>query len=281
MFAQGKPLKSAYRVLARDGTVVWFRCEVKMVRHEDGRPWFVLGVGFDITELKRTEEALQERTEAFQRLSASLVQLQDQERRRIARELHDGLGQYLVALKLNFEMLGSEMNSRGKTWTESKEILDQCIAETRTISYLLHPPLLDDAGLMLAAKWYVEGFSDRSGIKANLNISPELPRLARTIELTIFRVLQEGLTNVHRHSGSKLVDISLRTEGANICLQVKDYGCGMNAEVLKKFQGTGLQVGVGLAGMRQRVSELGGRFDIASNQHGTTITVVIPKSNEK
>lgn len=106
MFAQGKHLKSAYRVLARDGKVVWFRCEVKMVRHEDGRPWFVLGVGFDITELKRTEEALRERTEAFQRLSATLFQLQDQERRRIARELHDGLGQYLVALKLNFDMLG-------------------------------------------------------------------------------------------------------------------------------------------------------------------------------
>jgi PAS domain S-box-containing protein len=280
MFSQGKHLKSAYRVLARDGKVVWFRCEVKMVRHDDGRPWFILGVGFDITELKRTEEALRERTEAFQRLSASLFQLQDQERRRIARELHDGLGQYLVALKLNFDMLGLHMNSHSKAWTESQEILEQCIAETRTISYLLHPPMLDDAGLMLAAKWYVEGFAGRSGINATLDISPALPRFARTVELTIFRVLQEGLANVHRHSGSKAVEISVRTEGAEVCLEIRDHGCGMKADVLKKFQETGSQVGVGLAGMRQRVNELGGRFEIDSDKHGTAIKVSIPKGSE-
>ncbi len=280
MFAQGKHLKSSYRVLARDGKVVWFRCEVKMMRHDDGRPWFVLGVGFDITELKRTEEALRERTEAFQRLSATLFQLQDQERRRIARELHDGLGQYLVALKLNFDMLGLQRNSQSKIWAESQEILEQCIAETRTISYLLHPPMLDDAGLMLAAKWYVEGFSERSGIKASLDISPELPRLAKAVELTIFRVLQESLTNVHRHSGSKTVEIKLRIEGADVYLEVKDHGGGMKADVLKKFQETGSQVGVGLAGMRQRVNELGGHFEIDSDKHGTAIKVLIPKGTE-
>jgi len=280
MFAQGKHLKSAYRVLARDGNVVWFRCEVKMVRHDDGRPWFVLGVGFDISELKRTEEELGKRTEAFQKLSATLFQLQDQERRRIARELHDGLGQHLVALKLNFEMLGSQMNSPGKIWAESQEILEQCIAETRTISYLLHPPMLDDAGLILAAKWYAEGFSERSGIKASLDISPELPRLAKAVELTIFRVLQESLTNVHRHSGSKTVEITIRTEGADVCLEVKDQGSGMRADVLKRFLETGSQVGVGLAGMRQRVNELGGRFEIASDKHGTAIKVSIPKGPE-
>jgi signal transduction histidine kinase len=124
-----------------------------MVRRDDGRPWFVLGVGFDITELKRTEKALRERIEAFQKMSATLFQLQDQERRRIARELHDGRGQYLVALKLNFDMLGSQMNNPSKIWAESQEILEQCIAETRTLSCLLHPPRLDNAGLMLAAKW--------------------------------------------------------------------------------------------------------------------------------
>jgi PAS domain S-box-containing protein len=280
MFAQGKHLKSSYRVLARDGKVVWFRCEVKMMRHDDGRPWFVLGVGFDITELKRTEEALRERTEAFQRLSATLFQLQDQERRRIARELHDGLGQYLVALKLNFDMLGLQMNSQGKIWAESQEILEQCIAETRTISYLLHPPMLDDAGLMLAAKWYVEGFSERSGIKASLDISPDLPRLSKAVELTIFRVLQESLTNVHRHSGSKSVEITMRIQGADVHLEVRDHGTGMKADVLRKFQETGSQVGVGLAGMRQRVNELGGRFEINSDSHGTAIKVVIPRGPE-
>jgi PAS domain S-box-containing protein len=280
MFAQGKHLKSSYRVLARNGTVVWFRCEVKMVRHDDGRPWFVLGVGFDITELKRTEDALRERTEAFQKLSATLFQLQDQERRRIARELHDGLGQYLVALKLNFDMLGLQMNSQSKIWAESQDILEQCIAETRTISYLLHPPMLDDAGLMLAAKWYVEGFSERSGIKASLDISPELPRMAKAVELTIFRVLQESLTNVHRHSGSKTVEITMRIGGADVYLEVRDQGSGMKADVLKKFQETGSQVGVGLSGMRQRVTELGGRFEIDSDKHGTAIKVVIPLGSE-
>jgi two-component system NarL family sensor kinase len=136
--------------------------------------------------------------------------------------------------------------------------------------------MLNDAGLMLAAKWYVEGFSERSGIKASLDISPELPRLAKAVELTIFRVLQESLTNVHRHSGSKTVEITLRAEGTDVYLEVKDHGTGMNADVLKKFQATGAQVRVGLAGMRQRVNELGGRFEIASDNHGTAIKVVIP-----
>lgn len=172
------------------------------------------------------------------------------------------------------------MNNQSKVWAESHEILEQCIAETRTISYLLHPPMLDDAGLMLAAKWYVEGFAERSGIKATLNISPELPRLAKAVELTIFRVLQESLTNVHRHSGSQTVEITLRTEGADVCLEVKDHRSGMKADVLKKFQETGSQAGVGLAGMRQRVNELGGRFEIDSDKQGTAIRVVIPRGHE-
>ncbi len=273
---QGKPLKSFYRVFARDGKIVWFRCEAKIVKHEDGRPWFFLGVGFDITELKQTEEALTERTEALRSLSARLVHLQDQERRRIARELHDGLGQYLMALKINLEKLSSRSNGDGAAWAESHEILEHCISETRTISYLLHPPMLDDVGLASAAEWYVEGFAKRSGIQAKLVIAPGFDRPPKDIELGIFRVLQESLTNVHRHSGSKAVEIRLFRNGHDVCVAVTDYGHGLPPELLKEFQETGSHAGVGLSGMRQRVNELGGGFEIVSNEKSTTVTASIP-----
>jgi PAS domain S-box-containing protein len=275
-------LKSAYRVIARDGKTVWFRCEAKMVRHDDGRPWFILGVGFDITELKRTEEALWRRTEELQRLSAKLFRLQDQERRRIARDLHDGLGQYLVALKLNFEMLApAQTGNDRKLWEESQSILERCISDIRTLSYLLHPPMLDDAGLVSAAKWYVEGLGQRSGINATLTISPNIGRLPDALELAIFRVLQESLTNVVRHSGSDTVEVNLRSDENEVSLEVKDYGKGISAEVLERFKQTGSQVGVGLAGMRERVLELGGSFDLTSDHHGTLVRVALPMNRQK
>jgi PAS domain S-box-containing protein len=282
VFITGGFLKSAYRVIARDGKTVWFRCEAKMVRHDDGRPWFILGVGFDITELKRTEEALWQRTQQLQRLSTNLFRLQDQERRRIARDLHDGLGQYLVALKLNFEMLApAQAGNDQKLWAESQSILERCISDIRTLSYLLHPPMLDDAGLVSAAKWYVEGFGQRSGISTTLTISPNIRRLPDALELAIFRVLQEGLTNVVRHSGSNAVEVNLCSDENEVSLEVKDYGKGISAEVLERFKQTGSQVGVGLAGMRERVLELGGSFDLTSDNHGTLVRVALPMTGLK
>jgi PAS domain S-box-containing protein len=273
---QGKALKSVYRVFARDGRVVWFHCEAKIVKYEDGRPWFFLGVGFDVTELKDTEAALRDRTESLRSLSGKLVQTQDQERRRIARELHDGLGQYLMALKINFDRLMAQSDGGSGIWAESKEILEQCISETRTISYLLHPPMLDDVGLASAAEWYVEGFAKRSGIEASLTISPEFGRPPKAVELAIFRVLQESLTNVHRHSGSKAVAITLAKDRSEATIEVRDHGRGIPPQVLKKFRETGAYAGVGLPGMRQRVNELGGRFEITSDEHGTVVKVAIP-----
>ncbi len=282
LFSSGGSLKSAYRVIARDGKTMWFRSEAKMVRHEDGRPWFILGVGFDITELKRTEEALRERTEELQKLSANLFRLQDQERRRIARDLHDGLGQYLVALKLNFEILmPARPGNDGKLWTESLSILEHCVSDMRTLSYLLHPPMLDDAGLVDATKWYIEGFGQRSGINTSLNISPNVGRLPDAMELAIFRVLQESLTNVLRHSGSKAVDVNLQRNQREVVLEVKDYGEGIAAEVLQRFKQTGSQVGVGLAGMRERVLELGGSFDLSSDGRGTLVRVALPMTDQE
>jgi PAS domain S-box-containing protein len=211
LFMTGEPLRSAYRVMARDGRVVWFHCEAKMVRRDDGQPWFLHGVGFDITELKHAEGALQERTSALQNLSSRLLRLQDEERRRIARELHDSLGQYLAALKINLDLLGHSGSGHSSGWyQEAMQILDQCISETRTLSHLLHPPLLDEAGLLTAVQWYVEGFSKRSGIKVSLDIPLECERLSETSEIALFRVLQEALTNVHRHSESREAETRLK-----------------------------------------------------------------------
>ena len=277
MFVTGKPFRSAYRVIARNGRVVWFECEVRMFRREDGKPWFIHGVGFDITDLKRTEEALQERTAALRNLSSRLLRVQDQERRRIARELHDGLGQYLVALKMNLDLLRQRQGSNAETvWSESQEILERCLSETRTLSHLLHPPMLDEAGFLSAARWYVDGFAKRSGIKVTTNIPETFARLPTDIEVTLFRVLQEALTNIHRHSGSPTAEIHLGIHDIEVSLQVRDHGRGIPSELLEHFQKTGTQTGVGLSGMRERVNECGGRLEIRSESQSTIVSVSIP-----
>lgn len=276
MFLTGEPLKSAYRVMARDGKVVWFRCEVKMVRRPDGRPWFLHGIGFDISELKQTEEALRERNLAFQNLSSRLLRAQDEERRRIARELHDSLGQYLVALKMNLGQL--KRSSTDALYSETEQLADRCIEETRTLSHLLHPPLLDELGFASAARWYVEGFAKRSGVRLSLDLPPKLNRLPSNTEVVLFRVLQESLTNIHRHSGSPSAEIRVGINDVEVQLQIIDRGNGMPSELLERFQKSGGATGVGLSGMRERVSELGGTLKIRSNTLGTRVSVTIPVS---
>lgn len=230
----------------------------------------------DITARKRAEEAAR-------RLSGRILGIQDDERRRIARELHDSLGQYLAALKMNIDMLGNEppaTNGSGEnlaaTLASSSELLERAISETRTISHLLHPPLLDEVGLLSALHWFVEGFSKRSGIHANVDVPTRYERLPQETETTLFRVLQEALTNVHRHSGSEKVDISLRITTLNVWLEVRDYGHGIAEDRLARVRDENAQVGVGLAGMRERVHQLGGSLDLASKPGGTTIVVRIP-----
>ncbi len=277
MFATGTSLRSSYRVIARDGRVVWFQCEIRMIRREDGRPWFIHGVGFDISDLKRTEEELQQYTAALHHLSSRLFRLQDEERRRIARELHDSLGQYLSALKINLDMLeqsGGPPDSR--FYAETQELIQKCIAETRTLSHLLHPPLLDEMGFRSAAQWYVDGFAKRSGINVTLNIPAELERLPDPVEIALFRVLQETLTNVHRHSRSSAAEIQVVLGKSDVSLEVKDYGCGIPPSLLERFEQTGTGAGIGFAGMRERARELGGYFQIRSDDHGTSVSVTIP-----
>ncbi len=230
-------------------------------------------------ELRRSkadlESLVEQRTVALRQLSARLLTLQDSERRRIARELHDCLGQYLVGLKLNVDMLRHSPQHE-QLWSESEQLMQQCISEVRTLSYLLHPPTMDAAGLASAAEWFVEGFSERTGIKVTLTASESLARLPDMIELTLFRALQEALTNVHRHSGGSKADIQLLRSDTQVVLEVKDNGCGMQQNLLTRFRQTGNGMGVGLTSMCERVRDLGGTLHIDSDLCGTAVQITIP-----
>jgi len=253
----------------------------------------IFGIFQDITERKQAQEILQQsrsvlesmveqRTTQLRKLSSDLMHSQDEERRRIARELHDSFGQNLAALKINLDTL-SGMGPAGLSGKNDAALLSDCIGivqncilETRTLSHLLHPPLLDEAGFFSAARWYVEGFAKRSGIHAHLELPSDLPRLLPAVELVLFRALQESLTNVHRYSASSRVDIQVQLDAEKISLQVRDYGRGIPADVIQMFQEKGTGVGVGLAAMRARLNEAGGRLAISSDTHGTTVQATIP-----
>jgi two-component system, NarL family, sensor kinase len=212
-------------------------------------------------------------------LSGRLLQLQDQERRRIARELHDGVGQLLAALSMNISAISTEESrlSPGvaRNMEESRSLIDQAISEIRTISYLLHPPLLDEVGLISALNEYVNGFGERSNIRVSLDLPSDLERLPRDVELSIFRIVQECLTNVHRHSGSATARVHLSQKPGEIQLQVSDQGRGINREIQDKFL-AGKSSGVGLRGMRERIRQLGGGMQIQSSGNGTSVIVVLP-----
>ncbi len=213
--------------------------------------------------------------ESARRLSVRILQLQDEERRKFSRELHDSLGQLLAVAKMHMTVL-LEKNPHDQLLKEIDDLLTESVSETRTISHLLHPPLLDEIGIASAARWYAEGFAKRSGIEIVADIPDDLERMPRPAELVLFRVLQESLTNIHRHSRSSRAEISLRTNSNGALLRIRDYGKGMSREMLENFRLTGANVGVGLAGMRERVREQGGHFEIQSDRNGTTITVSMP-----
>ncbi|HZP17852.1 MAG TPA: PAS domain-containing protein [Terriglobales bacterium] len=240
----------------------------------DGGQFTQVGViAVDVTARRNAEEALR-------KLSGRLLGIQDQERRRIARELHDSLGQYLAGLKIAIELLSNAPATERSTalLAECSEILEKAITETRTLSHLLHPPLLDEAGFASAASWFVSGFSQRSGIPVSLELPEDLPRLSEAVEIALFRVLQESLTNVHRHSRAPAAEIKVETDAEQISIEVRDFGRGMPEHILRQIQGEGTKLGVGLAGMRERIHELGGTFEVASDQQGTTVRASVPLS---
>ena len=262
------------RQSTRGGTKITVASRWTTLRDPEGKPKGWLEINSDITARKQAQDAAR-------RLSARLMRLEDEERRRFARHLHDSLGQYLTALKINIDLAAhSDALSREQRialLSQSSEIVDRCLVETRTVSHLLHPPLLDEAGLASAVRWYVDGFGQRSGIKVNLELSPTLPRMPDDIEIALFRALQECLTNVHRHSESSAVDISLSSDSGRVTLRVKDYGHGIPEDRLKGFVESITDVGVGLAGMRERIRDLDGVLDIRSTSgEGTRVIVSIP-----
>lgn len=240
----------------------------------------------EIAERRRVEEKVRQgqaeleslverRTAALRQLSSRLLSLQDSERRRIARELHDSLGQYLVALKLNVDML-RQSPERGELWLQSEELMQRCIAEVRTLSYLLYPPTMDAVGIASAARWYIEGFGLRSRIQLILDAPEDPVRLPDAIEVALFRVLQEALTNVHRHSGASAANILIRRSSEDVILEVRDNGHGMEQEMLVRFRETGIGVGVGLMSMHERAREMGGKVQLESDRAGTLVRVTIP-----
>jgi len=213
----------------------------------------------------------------LRQLSLQLIRAQDEERRRFARELHDGLGQTLVGAKIMADtlLIGS---ADEKQVGDLANVLNDAISQTRTISYLFHPPLLDEAGFASAAKWLVDGYSQRMGVDVSVNLPRLAERLPQSVEITLYRVLQEALNNVHRHSRSTRADVSLKTDGNWTTLRVKDYGRGIPKQILAAFRANGTQGGVGLTGMTERVREQGGKLEVRSDETGTEIIARIPIS---
>ena len=205
--------------------------------------------------------------------------MQDEERRRIARELHDSAGQTLPAIKMAVASLNfsDPINALVSLQLESvNALIDDALREIRTTSYLLHPPLLDEIGIASAARWFVEGFAQRSGIQVTCEIAQGIERPTRDCELVLFRVLQESLTNVHRHAGASIASVRLWLDTDHLHLAVADNGSGISKERLTHLSSTAGSTGVGVAGMRARVHGLGGCLDIESDDTGTIVMAKVP-----
>jgi len=212
-------------------------------------------------------------------LSGRLMQLRDEERRRIARELHDSSGQVLAALSMCLSMVESEADKlsarAGRNLSDAARLVRELSQELRTMSHRLHPPLLDEAGLESALRWFVQGFAQRSGINVDLELAPELGRLSEEMEIAIFRVVQESLANVHRHSGSKTAQVRVGRDAQKVTLEIRDQGHGLSANGNAEAPGPAVP-GVGIQGMRERVRQLGGHFEIQSSEGATVVTAAIP-----
>jgi signal transduction histidine kinase len=232
-------------------------------------------------ELHRKTRQLESLNRELRRLSQSLMTAQDEERRRIARELHDGLGQDLTAAKM---MLGALIQphqtaeAKDQALNEANVMMDRAIQQVRTISHLLHPPLLDEMGLLAALRWYTEGFAKRSGIETSLEVSRNFPRLGPEVETAIFKIAQESLTNVFRHASAQRAIIKLEQQDSRVCVSISDDGRGISANLEALQAGS---YGIGIIGMKQRVEEHGGQLVLHNAEPGTVVEVSIPLKNDR
>ena len=269
----GKACSYEYRFRRKDGTHAVIHDRAYIVRDAKGKPLRALGAMTDISERKRAEEELRN-------LSGRLMNVQDNERRRIARELHDSTAQKLASLSMNLGELADELTGGSakvsKVLRDSLALVEGCSREIRTISYLLHPPLLEELGLTVALRSYVEGFKRRSGLRVKLDLPRGLKRLPAELELALFRVVQECLGNIHRHSGSKTASIRLRRKPMGVVLEVRDRGRGLRSRTPTQGEGKPDVPGVGIAGMTERLRQLAGHLEFNSGKRGTTVRATVP-----
>jgi PAS domain S-box-containing protein len=284
---EGRFADEGWRI-RKDGTSFWASVIISALRADDGKLSGFAKVTQDLTERRQAEERIQGlnrelrqrvtqldesrrivelRTLELQKLSAQLLHVQDQERRRLARELHDDLGQQLAALKMALPKISSN--------DEPRKLIDTATATVRSLSYLLHPPLLDETGLRAALHWYIEGLTKRSGIQISLTTTPQnFPRLSTEIETTIFRIVQESLNNVYRHTGTDSARVEIDKQAEFVMVRVRDYGRGLPPELAGRGLSQGM--GVGVSGMRERVRQFGGELTLTRAEPGTLVEAKIP-----
>jgi PAS domain S-box-containing protein len=290
---QGRLTDEGWRI-RKDGTMLWASVTITALRGPDGELRGFSKVTRDLTERRALEERTQElnkelrnrmaqlmdsrsqlelRTLELQRLSTQLLRTQDEERRRIARELHDDLGQTLAALKLNLDI--STQRTKSAELSQAAELAGDAISKIRDLSYLLHPPLLDESGLLPAVHWFIEGFNKRSNLKITLDAKPtSFLRLSKEIETSVFRIVHECISNVYRHSGSPDARIELHQQSERIVIKVRDFGKGIETD---QRPGTfPLTLGVGIGGMRERLKQFGGDLKITRAEPGTLVEATIP-----
>lgn len=260
---------------------------ISPIRDNSGNVIGASKIARDITERKRTEEKLEsarvgelaKQSGVVRELSGRLLRLQDEERRRISRELHDSVGQILAAISMNIAKVKREKEKLSpaaqRSVEENTNLVEQASTEIRTMAYLLHPPLLDEIGLESAIRDFIGGFGRRSGINVNLIIEPRFDRLSPELEIAAFRVVQESLTNVHRHSGSKTALVRLSRKHGCVHLEISDEGRGIPVDKQIDLNSSGT-MGVGVPGMRERIEQLGGTLQVDSSGKGTTVTATLP-----
>jgi PAS domain S-box-containing protein len=268
-----EPYSFFYRIRRRDGEERILHSRGHLVSGGEGDPVSIFGTTQDVTASRRAEEALQT-------LATRLMHAQDDERRRVARMLHETTAQDLAGLKMLLGQLNrtsDRLSAQDRALlAESVQLADRSIRDVRTLAYLLHPPFLDEAGLLSAVRWYAQGFADRSGIHVELDLPDALERLPQDVETTLFRVVQEALINIHRHAESPDAHIRLRVAADRLSLEIEDHGRGMAPACVAQFMAGAGALGVGLAGLRERLKEIRGALEIESSLEGTIVRARVP-----